>query len=505
MNAAIAWGEYLCRGVFAVKNRSIYSIRVGGVGGVNEADMGSIAYKYGPNVDFATHCKEHGWALLEIDAVEAAESVCVAMGKDGDKEAISVIAQMLLQWELILKRAFDSVSRTREYNETEEKENVNNNEYNTYRNMKGLPVGHRVDGARHFFESRILTQCIPHEQVLGQPAVAVPKARLCPSYMHTDAGAYDALALVLFWLMSRSAGTVLRSLLGHIGWDARSVEELCDVGDAEHLDRIVIAAKALIFPRSMEGDKGDPACAVGVVNNDDTVDVSSSLLRVCCYPNAPVTSMAFGAHTDTTMLTMGPISSSPGLELYDRPGQSWVNVEAECAMSRLARSRPVSAEVCSVGKITVGLFIGEILQVLTRKYYLATIHRVRAPQGGVHVKRYSCPLLVRGKWGRRIRLGGTDGEDNPIDGAPVHPGGAAVADMLPDLDGIDMKTLHRILDHKRAKCRVSHESRVRTAKRNDINRLHHAAFNVTDKEEDEDNRWDPNWVLASDAETTVIR
>ena len=55
-------------------------------------------------------------------------------------------------------------------------------------------------------------------------------------------------------------------------------------------------------------------------------DYSSSLLRVCSYPNevlqvtdtdASDNRIAFGSHTDTTFVTVGLCSSNPGLEVRD--------------------------------------------------------------------------------------------------------------------------------------------------------------------------------------------
>jgi hypothetical protein len=79
--------------------------------------------------------------------------------------------------------------------------------------------------------------------------------------------------------------------------------------------------------------------------------------------------------------------------------------------------------------------------------------------------------------------------------------------MLPDLDGIDMKTLHRILDLKREKCRKAHDARVSAAKRLNARRSANSGATAATGEDAEadDNRWDPNWVLASDADTVHIR
>ena len=86
--------------------------------------------------------------------------------------------------------------------------------------------------------------------------------------------------------------------------------------------------------------------------------------------------------------------------------------------------------------------------------------------------------------------------------------GEAAKAMLPDLDGIDMKTLHRILDHKREKCRLAHDSRVLAAKRRNPRRATSGDADGEDGDGDgdeDDSRWDPNWVLAADADSVHIR
>ena len=85
--------------------------------------------------------------------------------------------------------------------------------------------------------------------------------------------------------------------------------------------------------------KIDPACLISLtdINNLIAIDnqnispcssdekssrdfYSSSVLRICCYnPLNTVNKdekVAFGAHTDTTFLTVAPCSSVPGLEIY---------------------------------------------------------------------------------------------------------------------------------------------------------------------------------------------
>jgi hypothetical protein len=110
--------------------------------------------------------------------------------------------------------------------------------------------------------------------------------------------------------------------------------------------------------------------------------ISSSLLRICEYRGARqkadevATEDKFGAHTDTTFLTLGLTSSTPALEVFDLEECRWVEVEKD-------EDRRV-----------VNLFLGEYLQILTNHFLQACVHRVSEFSAGR--RRVSCPLLIRG-------------------------------------------------------------------------------------------------------------
>jgi hypothetical protein len=310
---------------------------------------------------------------------------------------------------------------------------------------------------------------------------------------------------------------VLAALLEPLGMLPESVSELCDLGDAALNARCLASLALHLF-----------AEAAAVSNAPDDIPpaadgVSSALLRVCCYPaSAPYNgrtgrekppSYSFGAHTDTTVLTLGPVSRVPGLQLYDRCEAGWVPVEERSIRRTFARA------ASSRGQLPVTLFVGELLQVLTKKHYLATVHRVLRPRGSAQLERVSCPYLVRGKWSTVIALGGTDGEGNRLHNAHRHPGGAETESRLPDLDGVSLRLLHKMLDLKRAKCRAVHEKRVAAGRRafrreaaartpdslRSQGEEGGAEEDDDDDEEDDGVRFDPSWVLASYPETTGVQ
>jgi isopenicillin N synthase-like dioxygenase len=115
--------------------------------------------------------------------------------------------------------------------------------------------------------------------------------------------------------------------------------------------------------------------------------------------DADTAEVAFGAHTDTTHVTLVPCSGTPGLEIYC-PGSS----SSSCSSSSTAASRgrwvrPEAAPgACSRDVVVLS---GELLQALTQGLYSAAVHRVVSPRRG----RLSAPLLVRGRRGAVITQG----------------------------------------------------------------------------------------------------
>ena len=364
------WGEYLCRGTQS--STPVYCMSfehdTNATASNSAADaslatnaIASISQVCGEEIAFAEHVRVHGWAVLQINALEAAQCVCEAMaavgtshpsgtagtpGKDMSAH-VATVAQLLLGWEGKLRAAFDAVRKGRAEEggaaataaaaatattaaaadaaaEAKQEERGNN----LYRNVLQLPVGHRIDGQRHFFETRVFTYsntsnsasaaagtgadtaCPTGNSASDASAVMTPaksddksdtSTELCPSFPHTQQ--YDLLVLLLFWLLGTGTDAALQALLAHAGLDSACVVELCDVRDRGHMDRILLKARDILLqeqgpepPATAAGTAAGTACA----DDEAVLDVSSSLLRVCCYPAAPEKSpMAFGAHTGT--------------------------------------------------------------------------------------------------------------------------------------------------------------------------------------------------------------
>lgn len=169
---------------------------------------------------------------------------------------------------------------------------------------------------------------------------------------------------------------------------------------------------------------------------------SSSLLRICKYANSPLEetlSFAFGAHTDTSLLTVAPLSSIPGLELFDPKNQCWRDIEME-----VVESMGNSAKNCLL------VLIGEFLQVFLKQEFCASVHRVRCPKAP-YGSRYSSPLIMRPLPHCIF---------DPHNNYYVHPlksvEGADLCDVVAALEGISALEIHRLLDLKRRRCAKEH-------------------------------------------------
>ena len=104
----------------------------------------------------------------------------------------------------------------------------------------------------------------------------------------------------------------------------------------------------------------------------------NSLLRILHYP--PLTgqeeegAIRAHAHEDINMLTVLPAASAPGLQVRDLTGK-WHDIH------------------CKPGQVVINA--GDMLQMLTRRYYISTTHRVVNPLGvEASQSRYSMPLFL---------------------------------------------------------------------------------------------------------------
>jgi hypothetical protein len=127
---------------------------------------------------------------------------------------------------------------------------------------------------------------------------------------------------------------------------------------------------------------------------------SMSPHRLGRYPDKEKTPAreAFGAHTDTSFVTIVPVADVPGLEVYDETTGKWYRPE-------LAAKRHYE-ELVSISKDMTELpwharyvvvLPGELLQLLARQEVLAAVHRVVTMNQGQ--TRYTAPVLLRHRSG----------------------------------------------------------------------------------------------------------
>uniref|UniRef100_A0A7S4D4K1 Fe2OG dioxygenase domain-containing protein n=1 Tax=Heterosigma akashiwo TaxID=2829 RepID=A0A7S4D4K1_HETAK len=143
--------------------------------------------------------------------------------------------------------------------------------------------------------------------------------------------------------------------------------------------------------------------------------------------------VTFGAHTDTTFVTLIPCSNIPGLEVFSPALDGWVRPEPACRPGR-----------------DIIILPGELLQVLSAGHYPAAVHRVVSVGGGT--ARVSAPLLVRPNPSAAVNAeawlcpggGNGDGEGRGEGAAPPPPP-PPVAERLRALDGMNMRDLHQHL------------------------------------------------------------
>ena len=377
-----------------------------------------------------------GWAVFDLRLLELTEQERAAV----------------LHWEAVVGSAFN-LSK-------DEKERAG-----TYRVDQGVSVGYRVDSEREFFESRLTSTSLPE-----------PNFPSVPDYAGT--------VLCMYSIFSKIARRCMEDVACSVGLDVQAFLDLTDVDCAG------------ILPESAPS-KG--SAYFGVKELIPTL--SSSLLRICKYkstdheveedaqvvdpeqdalsPSQESTAhhapgkknVWFGAHTDSSFLTISLCSSTPGLDIVDQETNSWVCPEKEILEMNLPdRTEAVDTTVfTSLNKTSPPsepsfptssshfaiVFVGEFLQVLTKTRFRAAVHRVRnfsaegpphTPVKDAHRTRISCPFIVRGRNSAVIDLHNLE--------RYAHPGGeeALAEDKVPNLDGTTMQLMHKLLDLKRQKC-----------------------------------------------------
>ncbi len=114
----------------------------------------------------------------------------------------------------------------------------------------------------------------------------------------------------------------------------------------------------------------------------DSLSYERTLLRIMQYPpltgNEESGAIRAAAHEDINLITLLPVASEPGLEVYSLSEKKW------------------SPVICGEGDLVIN--IGDMLQEMTAGEYISTSHRVVNPTGGAAKKdRISMPTFMHAK------------------------------------------------------------------------------------------------------------
>ena len=323
-----------------------------------------------------------------------------------------------------------------------------------HKTENGVSVGYRLDSEREFFETKMKTD--------GMPEPDFPEV---PNYAAT--------VQHLFSAFNKIALPAMESVAAYMGIDPQFFLDLTDMESNGSLP--------LLMTKNKE---------TGEV--EEKQNLSSSLLRICKYGRGVEKTeeeeendkevennmeaeqgkgkeVWFGAHTDSSFLTISLCSSTAGLDIVDQLDNKWICPELQLMQQQ---QQLPSGHDNSVAEGTQAnnfqpqhhavVFVGEFLQVLSKHKFKAAVHRVRNfgvtnygrdsvdsdghnnHSDAISISRVSCPYLIRGRHGAVIDLHNTTRYH--------HPGGSEALDEMPNLDGTSVKMMHKLLDLKRQKC-----------------------------------------------------
>mmetsp|Transcript_2662 Transcript_2662/g.3837 ORF Transcript_2662/g.3837 Transcript_2662/m.3837 type:complete len:733 (-) Transcript_2662:104-2302(-) len=193
--------------------------------------------------------------------------------------------------------------------------------------------------------------------------------------------------------------------------------------------------------------------------NDGQGSVSMSPHRLCKYINRANAEAGksqkkqkevFGAHTDTSFVTIVPVASTSGLEIFDEGADKWFRPELlarrKWELERKEKGLDPSIETEKIIVTENGedkeinipwhsryicVMPGELLQVCTRNEVPAAVHRVVSAAG--EDGRLSAPVLLRARSGMKMNVEKYFGR---VESTGV---------LLDECDGMEMQEIHDAL------------------------------------------------------------
>lgn len=211
------------------------------------------------------------------------------------------------------------------------------------------------------------------------------------------------------------------------GGDREPTEE--DLQRAE-----VLASDAAILLTEEIMDDGRPIVGSGIERNEGPVSMSPH--RMCKYSNnngdkkkgkKDKPSEIFGAHTDTSFVTIVPAAQVSGLEVFDEDALQWYRPELNARKhakgldpkSKMDDQFPWHCRYLIV-------MPGELLQITSRNNIPAAVHRVVA---AVDKPRLSAPVLLRARPGTTMDVERYMGSLEEADGLLVESNGMRMEDL----------------------------------------------------------------------------
>ncbi|KAL7468289.1 hypothetical protein ACHAXS_008520 [Conticribra weissflogii] len=182
-------------------------------------------------------------------------------------------------------------------------------------------------------------------------------------------------------------------------------------------------------------DDGRPLFHSDVEHNEGTVSMSPH--RMCKYSNSKEskkktkTREIFGAHTDTTFVTIVPAASVSGLEVFDEDSLQWYRPElrARKHSKQLDPAREKDEQFPWNCRYLI-VMPGELLQITSRNNIPAAVHRVVA---STDRPRMSAPVLLRARPGTIMNVERYMGSLDKADG------------LLKSCHGMKMEEIHDAL------------------------------------------------------------
>eukprot|EP00579_Thalassiosira_antarctica_P029791 CAMPEP_0202030562 /NCGR_PEP_ID=MMETSP0905-20130828/64560_1 /ASSEMBLY_ACC=CAM_ASM_000554 /TAXON_ID=420261 /ORGANISM="Thalassiosira antarctica, Strain CCMP982" /LENGTH=711 /DNA_ID=CAMNT_0048594365 /DNA_START=66 /DNA_END=2198 /DNA_ORIENTATION=+ len=172
-------------------------------------------------------------------------------------------------------------------------------------------------------------------------------------------------------------------------------------GDIQRAE--ILASDAAILLTEEIMDDGKPLQGGEIEHNEGPVSMSPH--RMCRYSNNDKSSKKkaseiFGAHTDTSFVTIVPAAKVSGLEVLDEDCQQWYRPELNARQhaKRLDPTGSMDAQFPWHSRYLI-VMPGELLQLTSRNNIPAAVHRVVAT---TDTPRLSAPVLLRARPGTKM-------------------------------------------------------------------------------------------------------